>query len=202
MSLQDRFSEWTGKISETLEKQVWYQEAKSKWEELNPKSRQRITLITLLSGFLIATSLSITYWFHVKSIERDLYQKLSIIELINNSADELRSMRASRPGGSHSGNWADYFKEVAQNANVDPSIINVSDEKQATGSAKSLTKESYFTVTLSKSNIIQITQFAYELENGTRPVKLKQLDLDTHQDAEGYIDAKFAVSAFSFGDEQ
>lgn len=204
MNIQERLAEFAGKISDALEKQVWYQQAKGKWEELNPQTRQRITLVSLLSGFLMATSLSIAYWFHVKSIEQDLYQKLSIIELINNSADELRSLRASRPTGSATGsqNWADYFREIAQNANVDPSIVLVSDEKQSGGSAKGLAKESYFTVTLSKSNVIQITQYAYELENGVRPVKIKQLDVDTHQDPEGYIDAKFAVSAFSFGDEQ
>lgn len=202
MNLRERFSEFTSRISDSLEKQVWYQQAKSKWEELPAQTRQRITLISLLSGFVMATSLSIAYWFHVKSIEHDLYQKLAIIELINNSADELRALRNSRPSGSQSGNWSDYFHDVAQNANIDSSIVQVSDEKPAAGNAKSLTKESYFTVTLAKSNVIQITQYAFELENGTRPVKIKQLDIDTHQDPEGYIDAKFVVSAFSFGDEQ
>ena len=47
------------------------------------------------------------------------------------------------------------------------------------------------------ANIKQVVKFAQGLEAGARPVKLRDLIIDTKPDGSGYLDATLSVSAFS-----
>ncbi len=46
-------------------------------------------------------------------------------------------------------------------------------------------------------NLKQLVQYAFTLENGTRPVKLRHMTVDTGEDPSGYLNATLSVSTFS-----
>ena len=65
------------------------------------------------------------------------------------------------------------------------------------GNPSELAKEALIDLTLKKINIKQAVRYAFNLEHGARPVKLRNLSIETKSDNPGYVDAVLAVSAFT-----
>jgi hypothetical protein len=42
----------------------------------------------------------------------------------------------------------------------------------------------------------QIVNLSVNLETGSRPIKVRHIEIDTHADPEGYMDAQLSISAF------
>ena len=51
-------------------------------------------------------------------------------------------------------------------------------------------------------NIKQVVRYAASLESGSRPIKLRNLLIDTKTDPSGYLDATLALSAFTLVEQK
>ena len=58
-------------------------------------------------------------------------------------------------------------------------------------------KEAMFDLKLKHVTIRQVVRYAFFLESGGKPVKLRNLTIDTKGDPSGYLDATLAVSGFA-----
>ncbi|HTL12703.1 MAG TPA: hypothetical protein VL588_09465, partial [Bdellovibrionota bacterium] len=95
-------------------------------------------------------------------------------------------------------NWPAYFKGKATTAGMDPGAVSVSPEKK--GNPGTSTTESMYELQLKRINVRQLTQFAYYVENGDQPVKLKNLKIETDGN-EGYLNASLDISSFALKKE-
>src|SRR6185437_13393945 len=109
--------------------------------------------------------------------------KKELLSMIQSANQEIRGLRASgvpQEIPPASGPWNTYFEQIAGNAGIDKANLTVSAEKE--GPPSDLAKESFFDLSLKKSTIRQAVKFAYFLESGMRPVKLRGLSIDTNAD--------------------
>ncbi len=189
-------SEIISKIREKLEGQAWFQELMTKWDEMDPRVRKNLSLGIVGGGVLILFVSCFTFYWSVRSSEKELYQKQAIIQMLQTSAEEMRMLRASRIGGANveSGGWSGYFTDVAQMSRVQPESLLVSDPKKL--DSKNSVQENIFEITLKKITLSQLRDYAYSIEHGTRPVKIRNLEVDTELNPEGYLSAKISVSAY------
>jgi len=184
------------KIQEKLETQVWFQEIMTKWDEMDPKVRKNLSLSIVGGGFLIFFISCFSFYWSVRNAEKDLYQKQSIIQMLQTSAEEMRSLRASRIGGSsiESGGWTEYFSDLAQMSRLDREKMLIGEAKMLP--SKNSVQEFIYEISFKKITISQLKDYAYSIEHGTRPVKIRNLEVDTEMNPEGYLSAKISVSAF------
>jgi len=84
---------------------------------------------------------------------------------------------------------------MAGNSGIDKSGITASPEKA--GESSEQTKETLVDLNLKHVSIKQVVNFAVALESGARPVKLRNLQIDTKADPTGYMDATLSVSGFT-----
>jgi hypothetical protein len=195
-----RFSELWTRFNEFLNEQQWYQELKDKWADVDPQSRQYIkfgafgvaTLTFLLTIFL--------FIWGVYSLKREVSEKNDLLLMIQSANEELRRLRESTPGaapeaGQATAGWAAYFENVGGNFGLSKPALAISEEKAGKGSDTA--KESLFDISITHVSIKQVVRYAFALESGARPVKLRNLTIDTKADPEGYLDAKLSVSAFT-----
>ena len=197
-----KIKEWLISVNTFLEEQVWYQELKSKWEELDPQSRLYLKFATFGSSILIVLIILLSVIWRVHSLKSELYEKRKLLTLIQSANDEMRRLKDSIPassgtkiGDKDSGPWPSYFELVAASAGVDKANLTISAEKAGTSGEQS--KEALFDLSLKHINIKQAIRYALSLENGQRPIKLRNLSIDTKNTPDGYMDVTLAVSGFT-----
>jgi hypothetical protein len=201
MSSSEKLSEWMKSVTEFLNEQVWFQQLKGKWEELDPQSRIYLKFAGVGCGILLAFIFLISSIWSVHSLKKELADKRNLLSVIQNANDEVFRLRSAIPGGLPVGGdkegttWSDYFESMVPSIGVDKSAISVASEKA--GAANEQSKETLFELSLKHVNIKQVVRYAFALENGQRPVKLRNLTIDTKEDPTGYMDATLAVSAFT-----
>lgn len=192
-------------LGDRLNEQVWFQQLKQKWEELDPQSRNYLKYSMLGGGILAGLILVLVAGFQVRGLSKELAEKAELLTLIQNANDELRRLKesgAAPPAPETAAQpWPAYFETAAGNAGIERPSLSVQPEKPASGTSD-LAKESIMEINLKKIGIRQLARFAFFVENGGRPVKLRNLTIDTHGEATGFMDATVTVSAFSIKQAQ
>jgi hypothetical protein len=200
MESNSRFQQWSSSASDWLNEQEWFRQLKAKWEEVDPQSRTYIKAAGAGGAVLIVFGMLFSAIWNVHSLKSDLADKQQLLTLIQNANEELRRLRDETAGspaanGGGGGPWAPYFETVGANAGVDKAALTISPEKPGANSDQA--KETLYDLSLKHVSIKQIVRYAFGLENGSRPVKLRNLSIDTHADPEGYMDATLSVSGFA-----
>ena len=204
MESESKFKQWFQSAVDFFNEQAWFQEAKTKWEELDPQSKMYLRLAGFGLTVLAVLSILTSVMWSVHSLKASLIEKRALLAMVQNATDEMRRLRESTPSSAsgssasnaeNSGGWNGYFETTAGSAGIDKASLNISADKSGASSDQS--KEHLFELGLKHVNIKQITRFAFMLESGHRPVKLKNLTIDTKSDRSGHLDATLAVSAFT-----
>lgn len=181
-----------------LREQGWYQQARGKWDELDPQNRLYIQIALAAAVFGTLLLLLLSAQFSVRSLGREVAEKRDLLTLLQSSSEELRKLRDARGmmDAAPAGPWPAYFQSLAGPAGLDAAAITVSAEKA--GTKTDLATEALIDLSLKKVSVRQVVKLAYGIENGPRPVKIRQLLIDTKADPEGYMDATLSVSAFTW----
>lgn len=201
MESESRLSLFFGKITDWLNEQSAFQQLKAKWEEWDPQTRMYVKLGLALSITLLVTGAAASTIWSVHRLKGDVNDKTQLVQLIKTANDELRKLRESNPGVAEAGadggdaNWGTFFNAVATTSGLDPASVTVG--KQQAGASTELAKEELIEINLKRINVKQLARFAFGLENGSKPVKLRAMNVNAHEDASGYLDATLSVSAFN-----
>jgi hypothetical protein len=199
MESESRLKEWLGSVSEKLNEQEWFQQLKAKWDELDPASKGYLKAGGLGGGILLLLIIVISSIWSVHSLKSELQEKQELLSMIQSANEELRALRETTSnvpaGGAAGGTWQSHFESVAGAAGIDKAAMTIGPEKP--GSSSDTTKEALYDVALKHVSIKQVVRFAHALESGARPVKLRNMTIDTQSDKEGYMDATLNLSGFA-----
>jgi hypothetical protein len=191
--LKARWNEFRDKISE----QVWAQEIKAKWDEL-PSEKKHVFRLGALFGSVAVILIGMFSWgMSVRGLERDYENKKTVLALLEAGTQELAGLKSALTVEGDEGStesWSDYIRSTAARTGVDAASVETGEEKA--GEDTDLTSESLIDITVKRTNIRKLVRLVFSLEHGGRPIKLRNLNIDTKQDPEGYIDATLSVSAF------
>ncbi len=177
-----------------LNEQVWFQQIKEKWEEIDFETRGIIKIVAgvVAVGFVLLF-LTSTY-FSVSGLKTLLVQKNEAIAKLKSAKDELAQLEAITGGRDVADqDWTQYFRSAATQAQLQPESISVQPGRKATSG--SLAEEAMFEIKANRINIRQATYLAFHLENDG-PVKLRSMTVQT-DGAEGHLNVVYQVSAFS-----
>jgi type II secretory pathway component PulM len=199
MENESKLSQALSRFGEKLNEQVWFQQLKAKWDELDPQSRTYLQFAGLGGSVLLAIIIVVSSIWSVSRLRTEVDEKTALLTSIQSASDEIRRIKETLPagggGGAEAGAWGPYLEGSAANAGIDKAAMTVGEEKK--GGGGEMITESLFDVTLKKVSIKNIVRFAHQLETGARPVKLRNLSIDTKADPAGYMDAVLSLSAFS-----
>lgn len=197
MESNSRFKQWAESIRDWLNEQEWFREAKTKWDGLDPQVQSYVKLGTALAVLVLAFVFAGGFIWSVHSAKRELAEKSDLLHMVQNANEEMRQLKATPTAPSAPGEaaWPAYFTTVASGSGIGGESMTVSEEKK--GAAQEEFKESLFDVSVKKINIRQVVRFVFQLESGNRPVKVRNLTIDTQPDGSGYLDATLSVSAFT-----
>jgi len=195
--VSERLSEGWDSLRESIQAQQWYQELQSKWEELDPQSRNYLQLA--VTGVIVLTVLIVvlSFIFTVRGLRSEYSEKNELLSGIQSANDELKRLRESSGGlaaGEANPNWPAYIEQQAGGVGIDKAALTVSGERS--GGSSDLAKELVYDVGVKHVSIKQVVRLAYAIENGSQPTKLRNLSIDA-ADPEGYMDATMSVSAFN-----
>ncbi len=200
MEEKSRIAQLMDSLSDWLNDQTWFQQLKEKWEELDPQSRLYLQFAGAGGSVLLVVLLLFSFYWSVHKTKNELMAKSELLSMMSTATDELRSLQASSSaltgGGAPSSEpWPTYFETTASTAGIPKANLTISDSK--TGSSNDVAKESLYDISMKKVSIRQAVRLAQGLESGARPVKLRNLTIDTQPDGSGYLDATLSVSAFA-----
>lgn len=219
MENESRFALLFRNFSDKIQDQVWFQQLKVKWDELDARAKIAIKYTSLIGGTVLTLGLVGTNLYSVAEKKKNIDERLSLITKIQSAQDELRRLKdvTSRFNGADAQPWAEFLQSKAPTAGFDPSVIKVVSEKIVSDSSASGAKdaktakdtkttspasgitgpeETVLEAEIKHINVRQLVKFVHEVENGGRTVKVRRLKIDTNPDASGFLDATLSVSAF------
>ncbi len=207
MLSKEKIREWLSSFKDFLSEQEWFQQLKGKWEELDPQSRNYLKLASFGSAILLITLLMFTFIWSVHSLKTELSEKKALLTSIQNANEEIRQLKETIPSTTlQSGSktdgvtWNSYFDTIAITSGIDKSNLTISAEKPGNSSEQS--KETLFDIGVKHVNIKQIVHYMVSLENGQRPVKIRNLLIDNKGEPTGYLDANLAISGFTLVEQK
>lgn len=219
MSDDSRIGRLFRPIYDKIQDQVWYQQGKAKWDELDGRAKTAIKYASLIGSAVLIVAFVGSSLYSVAEQKREIEEKLGLIQKIQSAQDELRRLRdvTSRFNGGGEEPWGQFIQSKGAPAGIDPSTIQIASESVVTGGASAPAaktakspkdsketavtsgagpEETVVEATLAKVNVRQLTKFMHEIENGGRTVKVRRLKIDTQPDESGYLSATIVVSAF------
>jgi hypothetical protein len=186
-----------------LEEQSVYIAAKAKWDELDAQSQLYLkgAGAVLSAGGLIF--LALTLAVQTYSLRSEILAKQKLLSLLQTGTEELKTLQETLPPNrasleTASGTTQMFIDSVAQAAGVDRAALNVSNETtvpEGKGETSAF-KETTIDLTLKRIGIRQLVRLMYGLENSSRVAKVRNLQIDTKLDPEGYLDAVITASVF------
>ena len=192
------------KVTDFLSEQEWFQSLKSKWEELDQQSRTYIKAAAGVGGVLLFLILILSFIWSVHSLKSDLADKSELLRKIETATGEVHKMRQETTAPPTSSNsealkpWDTYLESAAALSGIDKANVTVTSvEGKISGPSLSMAKEGLYQVSIKHVSVKQVIHYAYGLETGARPIKVKNLKIDTHSDSTGYMDATLSISAFT-----
>ncbi len=193
-------------ISDKIQDQVWFQQGKAKWDELDAKTRMSIKYGSLGFVTIGLAVLVVNSALSVSRQKKELNDKMALIQKIQAAQDEMRKLKevtSLASGGNNPGPWIGYFEAQATSAGIDPTTLTVSPEKPVSGAKKEESRhsETIVEVVAKKINVRHLVGFVYNIENGGRTAKVRRLQVDTQPDESGYLDVTVVVSAFTLKPE-
>lgn len=192
--LGEIISKFKEKLGDKLADQQWFQELKAKWEELDAQSRMYLRTALMFFGVVGALVLVASFYWSVRSQRNDLAEKEELLALIQTTMTELRGLQDSTQSAQPGESWKPYLESTAAQVGIPSDGLQIGDEKK--GASTDTSAETLVDVTLKKVNVRQLVRYAHQLENGARPMKIRNLIVDTKNDPSGYLEAVFSVSGF------
>ena len=205
MENESRLSKIIDSIDDKLQEQAWYNQIKSKWEELDPQSRTALKTGGLLVGVLSGVFFVVTLSMSVNAKKKEIEDKLAIIRKIKNAEEELRNLKEQTQGIHMSSSQEPYkplIEQISGELGFSQESVQIGAESPVSTSDKNnRIIESGFEVQIKKINVRQLVKFVHAVENQRRTLKVKNIEVDTHSDLTGYMDLKIAISGFSMKEE-
>lgn len=187
------------RVLEWLESQPAFGRLKSKWEELDPKAQLWVRMGGAGLLGLVVAIVALTQYWSARSARNEYEDKAALLALIDSSADELRSLRsASGLSDESAESWSAYVQATSA-----PTAATVEEKPVALptrrGAAPPSRVETLVQVSVAELNLRQLTRVVYQLENGRRPLKLRELTITAKDDLSGYLSAQMTFSGYSSG---
>lgn len=194
-----KWSQSLAAFQEKIQEQVWFQQLKAKWDELDLQHRLYLKIGAVAGSVLLVFFFTIAMLLSVRGLKQDLAEKTDLLTSIQASNEEIRTLKNTNAGIKISAPpaWRDYFEQVASTSGFDKTSLTMGDEQVEAGKDASGIQESLFDLKLNHVNIKQVIKFAYNVENSGQLVRLRALTIDTKNDPSGYLDAIVSVSSFS-----
>lgn len=195
--LRDRAGEW-------LQQQVWYNQLRDKWGELDAETQRAVKAAVGVLGALAFLAFAGSMVWSVRSLKQELSEKRELLSALQAANDEMRRLRDGNQGvlsqGDAAPNWQNFVDGIAGTAGIDKDAWSVSNERASDADTGSdAIKATLFEVTLKHVNIRQVVKMAHGLETGARPARVKMLSIDTAPDGSGYLGAQLLVLGYQVG---
>lgn len=201
MENESKFGRMFQGVSDKIQDQVWFQQAKAKWDELDARAKTAVKYASLIGGGALLVGLVGTSVYSVADQKHEIDEKLGLIQKIQSAQDELKRLRevTSRFNGAGDQPWGQFITEKATPSGIDPATVTIVSEIVIAPAAAPVSagpEETVVEAGLKKVNVRQLAKFLHAIENGGGTVKVRKLQIDTHPDESGYLDATVVVSAF------
>ena len=197
LAIQEKFSSLLDRIAE----QTWFQELKGKWDELDPQSKNILRAGLALGAVSLVILLIISAIWSVHQTKSELADKNSLLQLIQNSNDELKQLKAKIPTTALTpekelSSWNSYLENILLTLGIPKENFNITDERP--GQSTDYSKEMYFEITIKRMNVKQLVKIVQNLEKGSRAAKLRNLSVEEKLEGSGELDAVLHLSTFGY----
>ncbi len=203
--LSQLLNQFRDQVTQAVQDSPLVQQLKSKFDELEPRSRNQVTGGAVGGILLLIVLVVVNASMSVRTLKQNLAEKNELVRLLQSANEDLRRLKeeaslagiSTQAGGSGEAPpaWNAHFETTATSAGIQKDAIAISGEKAGTTGEQ--TRESLFDITLKKVNLRQLARFATSIESGSKPVKIRNLTIDAKPDGSAWLDATVSVSAFS-----
>lgn len=204
MTFKVSFKNSLHQASQWVQDQEWFQDLKGIWQKLDPQKQFYAQLGLAGISLLFFIGLLLDSVWGVYQLKKEVNHKNQLVQLLENSQAELKRLKASLPRLAQEGNgeaqesWPSYLEQIGQQQGISAPQIQVSQKSKLSAKTGQMDhQEVLFQVQLKKINIKQAVKYAFSVENGSKPAKIRNLQWQRFSDGSGYLDATLTLSTFS-----
>ena len=190
---------WIQTLMNQLEDQSWFQELKSKWQELDPGQQLYIKLGSI-AGLVLLLILWLGSWMnHNASLQDKLNEKQDILQELKtfNQKGQSNSGKSQSLNAASNQNWVQLFKSLATKSRFSADELQVKKRRNPTtqgNQSKELTEKQFELIT-KKVNLKQLIRYIFHIENHELPIQIQSLNIE-QVNTKGYLSGKMLISVF------
>jgi len=183
--LKEKLLEQWHSLSDQIQESEQFQQLKSKWDDLDAQSKMYLKFAAVGAGLVLAILMCLMTIWSVHGLKDEYLSKRALLAEVKDANTEIKQLRGIAPNAGtgtspindQRQSWPEYLETVATSSGVPKEGFTLSQEKS--GSSSEQAKEYLFEITLKHITPKKLVQFIFNLENGKRPVKLRNLTTST-----------------------
>ncbi|MCM0605376.1 MAG: hypothetical protein KA715_04740 [Xanthomonadaceae bacterium] len=187
---------WT-KFSDAISSQVWFQELKSKWEQLDSSQQTKVKFGSAAVAMLTVVGIILSFGLNSLSLKNELKNKRELLKLLSQANEEIKTN--SNESDSNASKfqtiqWKKHIETLITQQMINPTQLEWKDEKRIASQNPSQL-ETWLEFKLNEIELRQLVKLSIILETNQPPLKVRSLIVDSSRN-KGKVMASFAVSGF------
>lgn len=200
MSKLNELKEAILRLLEKIRDSEVYQQLKSKYENLDSDRKLYLNIAVvcvLVGGVLFTIFAGIA---KVNSLKSDIHEKEELVGYLQQSSSTIQQLKAQQQATRSSvdlnATLNQFIESVISSVGLDQSKVEVSQEKP--GQEEKEVREVLVDVKITHTNLRQLSKVLFQItdQGAFRNTTVKNLDIDTKNDPQGYMDATLTVSSY------
>lgn len=219
--LKEKLLEQWNYISDQIRESQAFQQLKGKWDDLDAQSKMYLKFAAVGAGLILSVLICLMAIWSVHGLKDEYLSKHALLAEVQEANTEIKKLRSIAPNAStptspineQKQSWPDYLDSIATSSGIPKEGFTLSQEKP--GPASEQAKEYLYEITLNHITPKKLIHFIFNLENGKRPVKVRNLTTSTsnlskgsatnsdkqdnpsENNTPGYLNVEIAISAFT-----
>lgn len=201
--LSKKFQQGLKSAGDSINDQAWFQQLKSKWDELETQTQTLIKAVCFLAFVSTYLYFSFSFIGGAYALRNEYREKKELLHYLHVASQDIAQLGNQASAASAGKDARQILDELTSRAGLSPEAMNFS--PPTPGNSTSFVEESLFDIDAKHVNLRQIMKYAYQIENHEVPIKLRNLQVRPtpgEDGPKGYLDAKFSVSVFKTKEEK
>lgn len=184
---------WT-KLSESIASQVWFQELKTKWDQLDSAQQSMAKIGGVITGVLAVIGVLVSFGLSAHGLKQDLKNKRELLKLLSQMSEESKPSSTESEASAQTLQWKKEIESITSRLMINTSQIEWKDEKRI-ASQNPAQLETWLEFKLNDIELRQLVKLSVAIETHQPPLKVRALNVDSSR-SKGKVLATFSVSGF------
>jgi len=181
MKLFEKIKNSLSNLWNKLNESLWFQEIKTRWENLESFKKNLILFIILSVFILLSLMGTFSARWKIHKLKKEVDEKTALIQWMHGVYQQANQFKHYIPTNSFqkTQSWQTYFQTLGKPVGIQE--IEIQTLKKNPAPFQQKIQQTHLKLKIEDATLEQIIQYLLAVENGSKPVQLKNLTISLQE---------------------